>query len=32
MLKGLIQLLEGWGISKVEDQLNFLLNLQELPL
>ena len=26
MLEQLIKLLEGWGISKVEDQLTFLLN------
>ena len=32
MLKGLIQLLEGWGISKVEDQLNFLLNPENIPM
>ena len=32
MLKGLIQLLEGWGISRVEDQLNFLLNPENIPM
>lgn len=32
MLEGITNLLEGWGISKVEDQLNFLLNPENIPM
>ena len=32
MLEQLIKLLEGWGISKVEDQLTFLLNPGNIPM
>ena len=32
MLEQLINLLEGWGISKVEDQLTFLLNPGNIPM
>ena len=32
MLEGIANLLEGWGISKVEDQLNFLLNPENIPM
>ncbi len=32
MFEQLIQLLEGWGISKVEDQLTFLLNPENIPM
>lgn len=32
MLEQLIELLEGWGISRVEDQLTFLLNPENIPM
>lgn len=32
MLEGLTKLLEGWGISKAEDQLRFLLDPENIPM
>ena len=32
MLEQWIQLLEGWGISRVEEQLNFLLDPKNIPM